>query len=134
MQTFQRRGRSCPLHPDKAQAGSAFQGNSSVTAHAAFAGQFVEDAVTRSTSLESAHPNMRVAMSSLQQLLRMQSHYSTASETYLSYAKPLPPGGLSRLSMASLTAVVEVLREFKETKPVTFTLICAFDSVDYFTE
>ncbi|KAI1772017.1 hypothetical protein F4818DRAFT_427378 [Hypoxylon cercidicola] len=121
-------------HPDRSHSGSAFQGNSSVTAHAAFAGQFVEDAVTRYTSLESAHPNMRVAMSSLQQLLRMQSQHSTASETHLAHAKPLGPDGLSRLPMAPLTAVVEVLRELKERKPVTFTLICAFDGVDYFTE
>lgn len=130
----EQRGLSGGLHPDKGHGGSAFQGNSSVTAHAAFAGQFVENAVSRYTSLESAHPNMRVAMSSLQQLLRMQSHHSTASETHLSHAKPLGSGGLSQLAMAPLTAVVDVLRELKETKPVTFTLICAFDSVDYFTE
>lgn len=121
-------------HPDRIHGGSAFQGNSSVNAHAAFAGQFVEDAVTRYTSLESVHPNMRVAISSLQQLLRMQSQHNTASETHLAHAKSLPQGGLSQLPMAPLTAVVDVLRELKERKPVTFTLICAFDSVDYFTE
>ncbi|KAI6089712.1 hypothetical protein F4821DRAFT_275751 [Hypoxylon rubiginosum] len=121
-------------HPDRNHGGSAFQGNSSVTAHAAFAGQFIEDAVTRHTSLESVHPNMRVAMSSLQQLLRMQSQHNTASETHLAHAQPLGPSGLSRLPMAPLPAVVDVLRELKERKPVTFTLICAFDSVDYFTE
>lgn len=105
-----------------------------MTAHAAFAGQFVEDAVTRYTPLESVHPNMRVAMSSLKQLLRMQSQPNTASETHLAHAKPLGPDGLSRLPMAPLMAVVDVLRELKERKPVTFTLICAFDSVEYFTE
>ncbi|XXH05289.1 hypothetical protein Hte_011714 [Hypoxylon texense] len=122
------------LHPEKSQGGSAFQGNSSVTAHAAFAGQFVEDAVTRHASLESAHPNMRVAMSSLRQLLRMQSQHNTTSETHLAHAKLLGPSGLSQLPMAPLAVVVNVLRELKERKPVTFTLICAFDSVDYFTE
>lgn len=118
--------------PDRSHGGSTFQGNSSVTNHAALAGQFVEEAVY--TSLESEHPNMRVAMSSLQQLLRMQRRHSTASETHLAHAKPLGTGGLSRQPMAPLSAVVEVLRELKDRKPVTFTLICAFDSVDYFTE
>ncbi|EON97832.1 putative fungal specific transcription factor domain protein [Phaeoacremonium minimum UCRPA7] len=64
----------------------------------------------------------------------MQSQHNTASETHLAHAKPLPAGGLSRLAMAPLTAVVDVLRELKERKPVTFTLICAFDSVEYFTD
>lgn len=113
-----------------------FHGTSSVVAHASFAGRFIEDAMTVTTaqSAESDRQNMRVALDSLKRLLRMQRQHNVVSGTQLQHVQKLGLNGLAGLAMPPLSSVVAVLRELRERKTLTFTLICVFDSIDAFTD
>ncbi|KAJ4401589.1 hypothetical protein N0V82_010858, partial [Gnomoniopsis sp. IMI 355080] len=132
---------------------SAFEGNSSLTAHTQFASEFLEHAVER-TALREQHPTMAAALSSLKQLVGLsqqhQHHQRAAaatpmgaaaaaakrrgsssssatggglSEVRFAHQRVLPRGGFRDLPMPPVTAVIPVLREIKETPPGTFTLI-----------
>jgi hypothetical protein len=90
---------------------SAFEGDSSMTAQAAFASEFLEHAVTR-TLPHDLDPDMRSALSSLQQIVNMQNRPS-APENRFANAKPLPKGGLRELPMPPAHVVVSALREAK---------------------
>lgn len=137
---------------------SAFEGNSSLTAHTQFASEFLEHAVER-TALREQHPTMAAALSSLKQLVGLsQQHHQRAavstpttkrrgstsstgtgggpSEVRFAHQRVLPRGGFRELPMPPVTAVIPVLREIKETPPGTFTLIsvCCFMAVENFAE
>lgn len=136
---------------------SAFEGNSSLTAHTQFASEFLEHAVER-TALRDQHPTMAAALSSLKQLVGLsQQHQRSAVNTPTSkrrgsssstgtgggpcevrfaHQRVLPRGGFRDLPMPPVTAVIPVLREIKETPPGTFTLIsvCCFMAVENFAE
>lgn len=136
---------------------SAFEGNSSLTAHTQFASEFLEHAVER-TALRDQHPTMAAALSSLKQLVGLsQQHQRSAvntptfkrrgsssstgtgggpSEVRFAHQRVLPRGGFRELPMPPVTAVIPVLREIKETPPGTFTLIsvCCFMAVENFAE
>lgn len=131
---------------------SAFEGNSSLTAHTQFASAFLEHAVER-TSLRDHHPTMAAALSSLKQLVglsqKQRAGTGTAgasgsaggtsssakrrgsgsssgvgpAEVRFAHQRVLPRGGFRELPMPPITAVIPVLREIKETPPGTFTLI-----------
>jgi len=104
-----------------------------MAAQTAFASEFLEKAVTR-TSLRELSPDMETALSSLQQIVNMQNRKGTRETNRFPHAKPLPRGGLRELPMPPTQHVVSILREIKESPPVTFTLICTFIAVDDFTE
>jgi hypothetical protein len=113
---------------------SAFEGSSSMTAQTAMASEFLEHAVTR-TSLRDVSPGMQSALLSLQQIVGMQRiPKSTARESRFPRQKPMPKGGLRELPMPPSQVVVGLLREIKDSPPVTFTLICAFIAVEDFTD
>ncbi|KAK3331291.1 hypothetical protein B0H66DRAFT_94539 [Apodospora peruviana] len=109
-----------------------FEGGSSMAAQTAYASEFLENAVTQ-TSLRDVSPDMQSALLSLQQIVQLQNSQST-KEIRFPYAKPLPRGGIRELAMPPMPFVINLLREIKDTPPVTFTLICAFISVEDFTE
>ena len=83
-----------------------------MAAHTAFATTFVADAVGR-TSLRDLSPDMSSAVSSLQQLVDMQSRRSVGRETRLPNQRPLPKGGLKEMPMPPMPVVVGLLREIK---------------------
>ncbi|KAF2110458.1 fungal-specific transcription factor domain-containing protein [Lophiotrema nucula] len=107
-----------------------FEGGSSMTAHAAFAGDFLETAVEQ-RALQDVRPELRVSLSSLRGLLAARKQ---GNEAHLERAKPLEMDELRDLPMPPLDAVLRLLRELKENIPQTFTLFCALTSVRYFTE
>ncbi|KAK3311542.1 uncharacterized protein B0T15DRAFT_549129 [Chaetomium strumarium] len=111
---------------------SAFEGDSSMTAQAVFASEFLENAVTR-TLPHDLDPAMRSALSSLQQIVNMQNRPS-APENRFANAKPLPKGGLRELPMPPAHVVVSALREAKDTPPVSFIAICTFVATENFPE
>ncbi|ROV98759.1 hypothetical protein VMCG_06721 [Cytospora schulzeri] len=139
-------GNSTPNELDS----SAFEGNSSLTAHTVFASEFLEHAVER-TSLRDLNPSMAAALTSLKQIVGLSRKHeartrrgSTASgslgnrgsEVRFAHQRVLPRGGFRELPMPPIQAVIPVLREIKETPPGTFTLIsvCCFMAVENFAE
>lgn len=132
---------------------SAFEGNSSLTAHTVFASEFLEHAVER-TSLRDMNPSMAAALTSLKQIVglsQQKNHHvggpggggagpaggqqpvrrgsagasagSASNDVRFAHQRPLPRGGFRELPMPPVQAVIPVLREVKETPPGTFTLI-----------
>lgn len=92
-------------------ADSAFEGDSSLAAQAAFASELLENAVTR-TLPHDLEPDMQSALSSLHQIVSMQNRPS-AHESRFVNAKPLPKGGIRELPMPPAQAVIAVLRDLK---------------------
>ena len=90
---------------------STFEGDSSISAQTVFASEFLENTVTR-TLPRDLDPDMRSALSSLQQIVSMQNRPS-AHESRFVNAKPLPKGGLRELPMPPAHVVVAALRETK---------------------
>ncbi|GKT51277.1 uncharacterized protein ColSpa_11458 [Colletotrichum spaethianum] len=101
------------LTQDGADSDSAFEGDLSLTAHTMFASEFIENAVQR-TSLEDVPPNMHAALSSLRQIVAMQSKTSSTREFRFRTQQPLPPGGLTELPMPPMNAVVALLKHMKD--------------------
>lgn len=136
---------------------SAFEGNSSLTAHTVFASEFLEHAVER-TSLRDLNPSMASALTSLKQIVGLSqkqqatgggggaaqgrrgssgaSNSGGSNDVRFAHQKALPRGGFRELPMPPVQAVIPLLREVKETPPGTFTLIsvCCFMAVENFAE
>ncbi|CCC08661.1 unnamed protein product [Sordaria macrospora k-hell] len=110
---------------------SAFEGNSSMAAQTVFASEFLENAVTRDTSLS---PSMESALSSLRQIVSMQNRKRTNQDSRFPNAKPMPRGGMRELPMPPSPVVVGILRDIKNELPETFTLMCTFIAVDDFVD
>ncbi|KAK2025159.1 fungal-specific transcription factor domain-containing protein [Colletotrichum zoysiae] len=121
------------LTQDGADSDSAFEGELSLTAHTMFASDFIEDAVQR-TSLQDVPPNMHAALSSLRQIVTMQSKTSGTREFRFRTQQPPPPGGLTDLPMPPMNAVVALLKHMKVSPPSIFSLACSFLDVDDLAE
>ncbi|RYP67209.1 hypothetical protein DL771_007371 [Monosporascus sp. 5C6A] len=112
---------------------SAFEGDSSLTAHTAFASEFLEHAVGRS-SLRNIHPDMSSALMSLRQMMSMRNPQRGFHEPRFAHQKPLPSGGLRELRMPPINLVVAMLRKTKESSPSTFRLAISFLTVEEFAD
>ncbi|SPO02605.1 related to C6 transcription factor [Cephalotrichum gorgonifer] len=112
---------------------SPFEGDSSLTAHTAFASEFLEYTVGHS-SLRNIHPNMSSSLISLRQMISMRNSQKGTQEPRFAHQKPLPRGGLRELRMPPMDLVVAMLRETKETSPSTFRLGISFLSVEEFAD
>ncbi|KAK1596980.1 fungal-specific transcription factor domain-containing protein [Colletotrichum navitas] len=121
------------LRQDDADSDSAFEGELSLTAHTMFASDFIEDAVQR-TSLRDVPPNMHAALSSLRQIVTMQSKASSTREFRFRTQKLPPPGGLADLPMPPMNAVVALLKHMKVSPPSIFSLACSFLDVEDLAE
>jgi hypothetical protein len=107
--------------PEDDDDASAFEGDSSMTAQAVFASEFLESTVTR-TLPHDIDPDMQSALCALQQIVRMQDRPS-AHESRFANAKPLPKGGIRELPMPPAHVVVGALREVKGARaPCTIPL------------
>ncbi|KAL2150119.1 hypothetical protein VTH82DRAFT_7795 [Thermothelomyces myriococcoides] len=111
---------------------SAFEGDSSMTAQTAFASEFLENTVNR-TLPPDLMPDIQSALSSLQQMVRMQNRPSPYESRFVN-AKPLPKGGLRDLPMPPAPVVVAALREAKDAGSASFATICTFIAAENFAE
>lgn len=91
--------------------GVAFEGNSSLTAHTAFANEFLEHR-TQLTALCESNPNLRSALCALQQIVTTQKN-SAADDESFSNGQALPKGGIYERPMPPQTLVLQILREIK---------------------
>ncbi|OAP61648.1 hypothetical protein AYL99_03851 [Fonsecaea erecta] len=111
-----------------------FEGNSSMTAHTAFASEFLEKAVTNTPLGHQFSPNIENALASLRQMVEMQQRKDISQESAFAHQKPVPKGGLSQLPLPPTDVVLRILREMKVTPPLVFTTCCTFITVDSFIE
>jgi hypothetical protein len=122
---------------------SPFEGDSSMAAHTAFASDFLEHAVER-TSLLDLSPSMAAALESLKQLVSMQNRSSGSSRgssattpgnaTAQPASRSLPPGGFRDLPMPPLQKVLEILKDMKEAGLGASSMIRCFVSLNRFTD
>jgi hypothetical protein len=97
---------------DSSDNESAFGGDSALTAQTAFASEFLENAVQR-TSLREADPSIKAALATLGQLVEMQKQKSVSHGPRFPLQKPVPAGGVSKLPMPPIEVVVPLLKDAK---------------------
>jgi hypothetical protein len=111
---------------------SAFEGQSSLTAHTVQASEFLEHVVERERwNNQQMSPNMQSALSSLQQIVGLQQQRKkgrmmgsmSRREVKFPNQKPVPPGGLKDLPMPPVQTVVGMLRDIKGgVLPTSFSI------------
>ena len=99
---------------DEDDASSAFEGHSSMSAQAAWASDFLEEAVQR-TSLRDSSPKIDEALASLRHIVGLQNKFANNPESRFPHRKQIPLVGLKGLAMPPVNAVVSVLRTIKGT-------------------
>lgn len=97
---------------DSSDDDSAFGGDSGFTSQTAFASEFLEHAVKR-TSLRDANPGMETALTNLRQLVEVQKHQSISHGPRFPFQKPIPWGGLGKLPMPPMEVVISLLKQYK---------------------
>ncbi|KAK0669247.1 hypothetical protein QBC41DRAFT_110305 [Cercophora samala] len=95
----------------------------------AFATQFVE-----TTTFPFLDPEMQAALSSLQQLVKLQNIESARHDARFANAKPLPKGGWSEMAMPSADIVLSVLREIQQHPPMGFPTIATYTGIEDFPD
>ncbi|RDA94922.1 hypothetical protein CP533_0178 [Ophiocordyceps camponoti-saundersi (nom. inval.)] len=103
---------------------SVLVGDEGLTAQTTFASEFLEKAVGR-TAMPQASPKMEAALANLRQLVKMQRRRSNNCGPRFPLQKPLPPGGVCKLPMPPMPAVVELLKQSKTAPPTLFSVICS---------
>lgn len=106
---------------DSSDEDAAFGGDSGLTVHTAFANEFLERAVKR-TSLRSAHPKMEAALANLGQLVGMQKSRSENRQRF-PLQRAVPSGGVSKLPLPPMALVVELLKKNK----CEWNLVCGWN-------
>jgi hypothetical protein len=97
---------------DSSDQESAFGGDSGLTAQTAFASEFLERAVKR-TSLRSVNPKMEAALANLGQLVDMQQSRSIVHRPRFPLQRAIPPGGVTKLPLPPMALVVDLLKRNK---------------------
>ncbi|KAG5982459.1 hypothetical protein E4U55_001862 [Claviceps digitariae] len=111
---------------------SAYGGDTALVAHTTFASEFLERAVKR-TSLREVSPKMAAGLSNLSQLVEMQKRRSISHGPRFPLQRPVPPGGISKLPMPPMQAVVSLLKHAKTAPPTLFTIMCSLVGLPDFT-
>lgn len=106
---------------DSSDDESAYGGDTGLIAHTTFASEFLESAVKR-TSLREVNPKMAAGLNNLSQLVEMQKRRSISHGPRFPLQKPVPPGGISKLPMPPMQAVVSLLKHAKGTIPFFLVL------------
>lgn len=96
---------------------SAFGGDSGFTSQTAFASEFLEHAVER-TSLRDTNPGIEAALVNLRRLVEVQKRRSISHGPRFPLQKPLHPGGLGKLPMPPMEVVVPLLKQQKGALPL----------------
>ncbi|PYH87834.1 fungal-specific transcription factor domain protein [Aspergillus ellipticus CBS 707.79] len=104
----------------------AFEGNSSLAAHSAYASEFLETAVSRS-ALQMSTPKISMALATLKRMVNMQDHQaqSPSREVRFPNQKAIPGSGLRDLTMPPVHVVLSLLRKCKE-QPSCLQAYCPF--------
>ncbi|KAK4442606.1 hypothetical protein QBC34DRAFT_312772, partial [Podospora aff. communis PSN243] len=113
--------------------GPVFEGDSSLSAHATFAHEFVGH-VVQGTVLPDADPQMRAALSTLHQIVQKQNKKSMTSELRFPGQKSLPEGGIRALPLPPSDFVLQCLKDMKEMRPRSFDIRCPYLDADSFAE
>lgn len=107
--------------------GSTFEGTSSLTAQAAFASDFVEQAVSGNTprlmetpAKTGAQSDMQRALAALRTMAQQQQYKDGAGSRssrppakHFPRQKPVPRGGICQLPMPPMDVVLKLLREIR---------------------
>ncbi|KAF5135079.1 putative transcriptional regulatory protein C11D3.07c [Metarhizium anisopliae] len=117
---------------DSSDDESAYGGDTGLIAHTTFASEFLESAVKR-TSLREVNPKMAAGLNNLSQLVEMQKRRSISHGPRFPLQKPVPPGGISKLPMPPMQAVVSLLKHAKAAPPTLFTIMCSLVGLPDFT-
>lgn len=110
---------SSTIEGDESDDESAFGGDAGLAQHTAFASDFLENAMER-TSLLELSPAMDSALANLRQLVEMQKERSISHGPRFPLQKPIPEGGLGKLSMPPIEAVVPLLKETKSMRVIKY--------------
>lgn len=97
---------------DQGGSSPAFEGNSSLAAHSAYASQFLETAVSQS-ALQMSSPKIEGALSTLKQIVNMQDQQPASRGVRFRHQKAIPRYGLRDLKMPPMQTVVALLRNIK---------------------
>jgi hypothetical protein len=119
-----------------------FEGNSSLTAHAAFASELVSQAVQtnmlNTTPFSTPNPRMEAALSSLRQMVDLQnSRAGSGNETRWPSLKTTASGRgrLRDLPMPPMELVVEKLRDLNSAPgPMLLVVVTCFTDIELFTD
>ncbi|PLB51963.1 fungal-specific transcription factor domain protein [Aspergillus steynii IBT 23096] len=121
---------------DQHEADPAFEGNSSLAAHSAYASKFLESAVSRSALPMYSTPKMGAALSTLKQMVNMQDNQTNSSSREVRFPnqRAMPTSGLRDLIMPPIQSVLPVLRRLKEDPPTALQGFCPFVPPDRLIE
>ncbi|TWU71352.1 hypothetical protein ED733_002923 [Metarhizium rileyi] len=117
---------------DSSDDESAYGGDTGLIAQTTFASEFLESAVKR-TSLREVNPKIAAGLNNLSQLVEMQKRRSISHGPRFPLQKPVPPGGISKLPMPPMQAVVSLLKHAKAAPPTLFTIMCSLVGLPDFT-
>ncbi|OJI88143.1 hypothetical protein ABZX51_009223 [Aspergillus tubingensis] len=100
---------------DQHESTPAFEGNSSLAAHSAYAREFLETAVSRS-ALQMSTPKISTALASLKQIVDMQDHQAQSPSRQVRFPnqRAIPGSGLRELTMPPAPIVLALLRKCQE--------------------
>ncbi|KAF3396369.1 hypothetical protein F1880_007052 [Penicillium rolfsii] len=114
-------------------SGSTFEGNSSLAAHSAYAKEFLESAVSHSTPEMISSPKINEALSSLKQIVEMQSKKRDTQTQRGQLSSRLGARcDIRELEMPPLPIVLTLLKKAKENPPASFGGYIPFFTMDYF--
>lgn len=91
---------------------SEYGGDTGLHSQANFASEFLENAVER-TSLSEVNPKMSEALNTLRQLVQLGNQRSISHGPRFPLQRPVPPGGVTKLSLPSQVIVTSLLKENK---------------------
>ncbi|KAG6072724.1 hypothetical protein E4U16_005160 [Claviceps sp. LM84 group G4] len=111
---------------------SALGGDSGLVAHTTFAREFLEKAVDR-ISLQSISSKMAAGLTNLSHLVEMQKRRSISHGPRFPLQRPVPQGGISKMPMPPMQAVVSLLKHAKSAPPTLFTIMCSLVGLPDFT-
>lgn len=105
---------------DQQESSPAFEGNSSLSAHSAYASEFLESAMSRGALRESS-PKMAAALSTFKQIVSMQTQNQQSPSLEVKFSsQKLSPGtgagsgsGIRDSTMPPMEAVISLLRTVK---------------------
>ncbi|PKY03827.1 fungal-specific transcription factor domain protein [Aspergillus campestris IBT 28561] len=113
----------------------AFEGNSSLSAHSAYASEFLESAVSRS-ALQMSTPKIGAALATLKKMVNMQDNQvpSSLREARFPSQKVGSSPELRELAMPPSQVVLSILRRLKEHPSSTINGLCPFVSSERLVE
>ncbi|EXA32987.1 hypothetical protein FOVG_15795 [Fusarium oxysporum f. sp. pisi HDV247] len=113
--------------PSCADSGMALEGSSSMKAATVYASDFFQTVLGQSPAADTS-TRVNAALSSLKQMIEINSYRSMADR--MPSRREHQNDGIRDLAMPPLQSVLMILRELKETRLVTLTIVSLFISKD----